>query len=93
MRTPIAFDTAFNAPTFQSTSLNSNGQVCFQTTVIGGDVSGTTNNVGWLTGFPGNLDWVARKGDVMVIPAGVPHWFQDVQGPLTYFVVKPISKN
>jgi uncharacterized protein GlcG (DUF336 family) len=33
------------------------------------------------------------KGDVMVIPAGVPHWFQDVQGPLTYFVVKPISKN
>ena len=64
------FDTAFNAPSFQSTSLNSNGQVCFQTTVIGGDVSGTTNNVGWLTGFPGNLDWVARKGDVMVISGG-----------------------
>ena len=31
------------------------------------------------------------KGDVMVIPAGVPHWFKDVQGPMTYFVVKPIS--
>jgi glc operon protein GlcG len=33
------------------------------------------------------------KGDVLVIPAGVPHWFKDVQGPLTYFVVKPIAKN
>jgi len=33
------------------------------------------------------------KGDVLVIPAGVPHWFRDVQGPLTYFVVKPIAKN
>ena len=33
------------------------------------------------------------KGDVMVIPAGIPHWFKDVPGPLTYFVVKPISMN
>ena len=33
------------------------------------------------------------KGDVIVIPAGVPHWFKDVQGPLTYFVVKPIARN
>lgn len=33
------------------------------------------------------------RGDVVVIPAGVPHWFKDVQGPLTYFVVKPIAKN
>jgi glc operon protein GlcG len=30
-------------------------------------------------------------GDVVVIPAGVPHWFKEVSGPLTYFVVKPIS--
>jgi mannose-6-phosphate isomerase-like protein (cupin superfamily) len=27
-------------------------------------------------------------GDVLVIPHGVPHWFQEVPGPLTYFVVK-----
>ena len=33
------------------------------------------------------------KGDVLVILAGVPHWFKEVQGPLTYFVVKPIAKN
>lgn len=28
------------------------------------------------------------KGAVVVIPAGTPHWFRDVPGPLTYFVVK-----
>jgi glc operon protein GlcG len=33
------------------------------------------------------------KGDVLVIPAGVPHWFKEVQRPMTYFVVKPISMN
>ncbi len=28
------------------------------------------------------------KGDVIIIPHGVPHWFKDVEGPLHYFVVK-----
>jgi glc operon protein GlcG len=28
------------------------------------------------------------KGDVLIVPAGTPHWFQDVAGPLTYYVVK-----
>lgn len=28
------------------------------------------------------------KGDVIVVPAGVPHWFQTVNGPVTYFAVK-----
>jgi unsaturated rhamnogalacturonyl hydrolase len=28
------------------------------------------------------------KDDVIVIPAGVPHWFKDVQGTFLYFVVK-----
>src|SRR5262245_16110476 len=28
------------------------------------------------------------KGDVIVVPAGVPHMFTDVQGPLNYYVVK-----
>jgi len=27
-------------------------------------------------------------GDVAVVPHGVPHWFRDVSGPLTYYVVK-----
>ena len=29
-------------------------------------------------------------GDVVVIPAGVPHWFERVSNPFTYYVVKPI---
>ena len=28
------------------------------------------------------------KGDVIVVPNGVPHWFEHVPGPLSYFVVK-----
>jgi glc operon protein GlcG len=28
------------------------------------------------------------KGDVVVVPNGVPHWFRQVQGPLLYYVVK-----
>jgi mannose-6-phosphate isomerase-like protein (cupin superfamily) len=28
------------------------------------------------------------KDDVIVIPAGVPHWFKDVKGTFLYFVVK-----
>lgn len=29
-----------------------------------------------------------RPGDVIVVPAGTPHWFKSVQGPLLYYVVK-----
>ncbi len=28
------------------------------------------------------------KGDVIVVPNGTPHWFREVSGPLTYYVVK-----
>jgi quercetin dioxygenase-like cupin family protein len=28
------------------------------------------------------------SGDVLVVPAGVPHWFRAVPGPIRYFVVK-----
>jgi glc operon protein GlcG len=38
----------------------------------------------------GTSQQVAR-GDVLVIPAGVPHWFKEVQGPFLYFTVKPIA--
>lgn len=31
------------------------------------------------------------KGDVVVIPRGIPHWFKKVDAPFLYFVVKPIS--
>lgn len=28
------------------------------------------------------------KGDVIVVPAGTPHWFSEVKGTFLYFVVK-----
>ena len=28
------------------------------------------------------------QGDVIVVPNGVPHWFRQVNGPFTYYVVK-----
>jgi glc operon protein GlcG len=28
------------------------------------------------------------KGDVITVPNGTPHWFKEVKGPLTYYVVK-----
>jgi glc operon protein GlcG len=31
------------------------------------------------------------KGDVVIIPNGVPHLFKDVTGPFLYFVVKATS--
>ena len=31
------------------------------------------------------------RGDVLVVPNGVPHWFKEVPGPLQYYVVKVIQ--
>ena len=31
---------------------------------------------------------VLAPGDVIIVPAGVPHWFKDVRGPLLYYTVK-----
>jgi glc operon protein GlcG len=28
------------------------------------------------------------KGDVLIVPAGTPHWFKEVPAPMTYYVVK-----
>ena len=29
-----------------------------------------------------------KKGDVIVVPKGIPHWFKDVSAPFLYYVVK-----
>ena len=29
-----------------------------------------------------------KKGDVIIVPAGVPHWFREVTNPFLYYVVK-----
>jgi mannose-6-phosphate isomerase-like protein (cupin superfamily) len=40
------------------------------------------------SGIEGGQTHTLSKDDVIVIPAGVPHWFKDVQGTFLYFVVK-----
>ena len=32
------------------------------------------------------------KGDVMIVPAGMPHWFQKVPGTISYYVVKSLKQ-
>ena len=31
------------------------------------------------------------KGDVLVVPAGIPHWFKEVPKSVNYFVVKAVK--
>ena len=46
----------------------------------------------WLgTDIQGGESRHLSKGDVIVIPAGVPHWFKEVPKSVSYFVVKVIK--
>jgi len=40
------------------------------------------------TGIEGGVSRQIKAGDVVVIPAGVPHWFSEIQGSITYVVVR-----
>ena len=64
------------------------------TFVTGGTVvDGKTTEPGQIRGpsIRGGETRRIGKGDVIIVPDGVPHWFKEVQGPFLYFVVKPIS--
>jgi glc operon protein GlcG len=64
------------------------------TLVTGGTVvGGTRTEPGQIrgSGIEGGQSRRIGKGDVVVIPNGVPYLFTDVQAPLLYFVVKPIA--
>ena len=40
------------------------------------------------TSISGGASQQLKKGDVIVVPAGVPHWFKEVSNPFLYYVVK-----
>ena len=40
----------------------------------------------------GGTERSLSKGDIIVIPTGVPHWYKDVKGPFMYYVVKVLDK-
>lgn len=61
------------------------------TFVTGGDVvDGMTVATEEIRGaaIRGGTTRTLRKGDVVVVPAGTPHWFSEVTGPFLYYVVK-----
>jgi mannose-6-phosphate isomerase-like protein (cupin superfamily) len=64
------------------------------TFITGGTmVGGTTSAPGQLRGtdIQGGQSHHLVKGDVMVIPAGIPHWFREVPQSISYFVVKSLQ--
>lgn len=61
------------------------------TIVTGGQATGVkTIAPGELRGdaISGGEERKLAKGDVIVVPAGVPHWFKNVTNPFLYYVVK-----
>ena len=64
------------------------------TFVTGGKIVGAKSSRPdqWLgTDITGGTTHKLVKGDVIVVPAGMPHWFKEVPGPLSYYVVKVIK--
>jgi quercetin dioxygenase-like cupin family protein len=66
------------------------GEATFVTggTMIGGRVTRPNQQVG--TDIQGGETHHLSKGDVITIPAGVPHWFKEVPKPITYYMVKVV---
>jgi len=64
------------------------GSVTF---VTGGKVvDGRSTGPGEIRGasIDGGTARTLGKGDVIIVPKGIPHWFKEVQGTVNYYVVK-----
>jgi mannose-6-phosphate isomerase-like protein (cupin superfamily) len=58
-------------------------------TMVGGKVTAAGQSRG--TDIQGGHSQRLAKGDVMVIPAGIPHWFKEVPQSISYYVVKVVK--
>lgn len=56
------------------------GTVVAPKTIAPDEIRGTEIN--------GGETRIISKGDVIIVPAGTPHWFKEVKGPVLYYVVK-----
>lgn len=65
------------------------------TFVTGGTATGlhrTTPTQSLGTGIEGGETHHLVKGDIIVVPAGVPHWFKEIHPPsISYYVVKAVK--
>jgi uncharacterized cupin superfamily protein len=68
------------------------GEATFVTggTMEGGKVTKPGQHLG--TDIQGGETHHLTKGDVMVIPAGTPHWFKEVPQSISYYVVKVLKQ-
>jgi hypothetical protein len=57
--------------------------------MIGGKLSRPGQYLG--TEIQGGESHHLTKGDVIVVQAGTPHWFKEVPGTISYFVVKVLK--
>ena len=57
--------------------------------MIGGKESRSDQLLG--TDIEGGQVHQLKKGDFIVIPAGVPHWFKEVAKPINYYMVKVVK--
>ncbi len=67
------------------------GEATFVTggTMIGGKATKPGQSMG--TDIKGGDTHHLTKGDVIVVPAGVPHWFKEVPHSVSYYVVKVLK--
>src|SRR4029077_492008 len=68
------------------------GEATFITggTMVGGKMSKAGQWLG--TDITGGQTHHLTKGDVVTIPAGMPHWFKEVPKSVSYFVVKVLKE-
>jgi uncharacterized protein GlcG (DUF336 family)/mannose-6-phosphate isomerase-like protein (cupin superfamily) len=62
------------------------------TTFVTGGTAIETNNIApdeiRGTSISGGETRTLKKGDVIIVPNGVPHWFKEIPAPFNYYVVK-----
>ncbi len=68
------------------------GEATFVTggTMVGGKSTKAGQSVG--TDIKGGETHHLTKGDVIVVPAGTPHWFKEVPSSVSYYVVKVLKQ-
>jgi glc operon protein GlcG len=63
-----------------SATVVTGGEIVDQHELSPGEIRGSS--------ISGGTSYSIAKGDVLVIPNGVPHWFKSVQAPFKYYVIK-----
>jgi len=59
-------------------------------TMVGGKATKPGQSLG--SDIKGGETHSLSKGDVIVVPAGVPHWFKEVPQSVSYYVVKVLKQ-